>query len=112
MRVVGNVLVVNCDTVTVCVATSGAENVLESSIWIVYELAPVTSLQSKVIARPGANSAPLEGDRSDGAGSAPGGEPGDTVSGADFVRPPNMAEIVTVVEVVTAVVETVNVALV
>jgi hypothetical protein len=38
MRVVGSVLVVNCDTVTVCVATSGAEKVLESSVWIVYEL--------------------------------------------------------------------------
>jgi hypothetical protein len=114
MRVVGNVLVVNCDTVTVCVATSGAENVLESSIWIVYELAPVTSLQSKVIARPGSNCASTLGDTSVGAGSVPGGgaEPGETVSDADFVTPLNVAEIVRVVDAETALVEAVNVALV
>ena len=35
------------DDVTVCVRTSGAVKLLESSIWIVYDAAPVTSLQSK-----------------------------------------------------------------
>src|SRR3954447_12816940 len=62
---------------TDCSRTSGALNALVSSIWIVYDAAPATSLQSKVIGCAGVSA--LAGASSVGAagtgGGAGGGEP-------------------------------------
>jgi hypothetical protein len=76
----GRVPAVNCDAVTVVLITNGEDMVLESSIWMLYDAAPVTSLQSKVTGCAGV--APLAGLRSAGADSRI------TVSPADFVTPP------------------------
>ena len=100
-----SVLAVNCDIVTVWSTTSGVENVLESSIWMRYEVAVLTSVQSSVTGR--AIVAPLAGLTSvgaDGVGSV-------TVSVA--VRfAPNEPDIVTDVDDATVWVVTVNVRLV
>src|SRR5262245_31464578 len=49
IRVVGRVLLVNCDAVTVWSTVNGAANESVLSTWMVYVAAPLTSLQSKVI---------------------------------------------------------------
>ena len=78
-----SVSTVNCDTVTVWSTTSGKENVLESSIWMRYDVA-LTSAQSSVT---GSGSvAPLAGLTSAGADGGGGGG-GITVSVAPWLTP-------------------------
>jgi hypothetical protein len=62
------------DDVTVASRSSGAANVLESSIWISYEAAPATSLQSKVIGCGGVSA--FAGASSAGAAGTGGGAGG------------------------------------
>jgi len=59
-----------CDAVTVCVVVSGAAMVEELSISIVYDAAPLTSLQSKVIAAPAEKRVLFAGLSKVGAGKA------------------------------------------
>jgi hypothetical protein len=99
----------SCDTVSVCSTTRGAENVLESSIWIRYDAAPLTSAQSSRIGS--ATVAPFAGLTSAGAAGVEGDDGGVTLSVAVRVAP-EVPEIVTSVEVVTADVVTVKVPLV
>jgi len=76
---------VNCDIVTVWSTTNGAENVLESSIWMRYDAAALTSVQSSVT---GSGSvAPLAGLTSEGAEGVGGGGGGVTVSVAPWFTP-------------------------
>jgi len=103
-RRLGSEPAVNCDAVTVWLTTNGAENVLESSTWRMYDAAPETSLQSSVTGCAGVDR--FAGLRSDGAASRV------TVSPAVLATPPRAAVIVTVVEDVTERVVTVNAALV
>ena len=65
---------VNCDTATVWSTTRGKENVLESSIWIRYETAALTSVQSSVTGSGSvAPSAGLTSAGADGVGRGDGG---------------------------------------
>src|SRR6185436_6482212 len=73
IRGVGSVVVENCDVGTVASIVNGAEKLWLSSTWIVYDAAPVTSLQSNVIAWPGAKRASPAGACWVGAGSVTGG---------------------------------------
>ena len=61
-RTAANPPVVNCDGVTTRPTMSGVVNVLESSTWISYDVAPITSVQSKATGCTGV--ALLAGDRS------------------------------------------------
>jgi hypothetical protein len=97
---------VNCDEVTVLSTTNGAANVLESSTWTRYDVAPGTSDQSTTNGWAGV--APCAGLTKAGAVGAGGV----TVNVALRVLPPDEPEMLTVVEDVTAVVVTVNVLLV
>src|SRR5687767_7272642 len=62
---------VNCDAVTIRSATSGLENLSESSIWMRYDVAALTSVQSNVTGCAGVAS--CAGLRSVGAGGVGGG---------------------------------------
>src|SRR5688500_5319220 len=62
---------VNCDAVTTRSATSGVEKSFESSIWMRYDVAAVTSVQSKVTGCAGVES--CAGMRSVGAAGVAGG---------------------------------------
>src|SRR5262245_43527231 len=79
--------------------TRGTENVLESSTWIWYDTAALTSFQSSAIGR--VIVAPLAGLTSTGAGGVCGGV---IVSVAVRFTPVRLAVIVTGVDVVTLVV--------
>jgi len=103
---------VNCDTVTVWSTTRGAENVLESSIWIWYETAALTSVQSSVTGSGSvAPSAGLTSAGADGVGGGGGGGGGVTVSVAPRLTPAEVAVMVTDVELCTVVVVIAKVAL-
>jgi hypothetical protein len=83
----------NCDAVTVCSTTAGAENELESSIWITYEAAPETSLQSS--AAGSVTVLPFDGLSSDGAAGGLGGGgavPAVTPNAANRIVSPSLAE--------------------
>lgn len=97
---IGNVHTLNCEAVTACCRMHGDGNELLSSIWIEWEGAPATSLQSKWIVCPGLKRASFPGERSDGAGSGPEGC-GLTVRLAVRVTPPAGPVIVTAVELPT-----------
>jgi len=104
-RCAGKPVIVACDTLTIWLNVSGAVKFCELSICISYLVALATSDQSNVIGCP--TFASVAGDKSVGAPGVGGGAVGAelTVRLAVLVTPPPETEIVTMVCVLTELVE-------
>src|SRR4051812_30398195 len=90
----GSAVVESCDEVTTWSSTR-VEKPLDVLTWMAYDVAPVTSLQSKRTRSPGRKRWSLTGVSSVGAARDADGK-GPTVSVADLVTPPPETEITTV----------------